>query len=130
MKRILILGLFAIGIAITGGAYYVSAKEKPDVVYLVDIDQDYQSYDVSRGTSIGVVEFVASYQAGTAFFGDGSPVHNDALLPVGFYLDRVTVQNDPYLKRSQKWIRDRNLRISGLQHTFDTNKSFKTQFLS
>jgi hypothetical protein len=130
-RLLLILGFITIGFGVTGGALSVSAKEKPDVVIAIDADQDFTSYAVSRGTLLTCnSDFVLSIDKAGWPADKGNVIHFDALLPVAFYLDRVSWQNDPYLHRSEQWIRNRNLFISGLDNTFDTNKSYKTQFLS
>lgn len=131
-----ILGLVTIGLVVTGGALSVSAKEKPDVVVLIKstvdqaVDQALELY-VSRETYFCSYTVAATFDLKSFDSSEGGGItHQDALLPAGLYLRRVSHYNDGYLTRSQKWIKDRNLRMSGLINNFDTNKSFKTQFLS
>ncbi len=128
-KYLLILGLVTVGTVVIGGSLDVSAKAKQEVV--VSLGSVQCDLYVPRETADPTFVSYSSFEIGTIALSDQAiGLKFDALLPVEFYLHRVRGYNDNYLYRSQKWIRDRNLRMSGLINSFDTNKSFKTQFLS
>lgn len=128
-KYLLILGLFTVGTVLIGGSLDVSAKAKQELV--VSFGSVTCDLYVPRETADPAIVNFSSFEIATIGLTDKATGFKfNALLPAEFYLYRVRSYNDTYLERSQSWIKDRNLRMSGILNSFDTNKSFKTQFLS
>lgn len=108
----LILGLLTL--VVTALLTFDSPKSAPDKVLIKATYEASALCNVSRETFAPVS--VASFAEDLSYTGPDPKFNRDAMVPILYFGDNILAWTDPYLHRSQKWIRDNNAKANFRQY--------------
>lgn len=105
--KYIIIAILALVTLVTVSSFAYSTKEKSPTVLIVDND---------TGFDLGLVYPYTNL-----------PDYNlHAMTPVAWKFVEIKFYNDPYLVRSQKWIRDRNQNLQAIKTEANRTKKLKS----